>query len=196
MEKIKSIILTVFLSIVWAAVNAHAATYTIDPVHSTIGFAVKHLVVGTTRGDFEDYAGTIGFDGKDLASFSADVVIQAKSINTKNGDRDKHLRSADFLDVENNPTITFKGKSLAAKGDGFEVTGDLMIHGVTKEVVIPAEISGPVKSPFGDQVIGLAGEITINRQDFGVSWNKTMDQGGLMVSDDVKIIVEIEAHQK
>ena len=180
----------------WVAQTASAEKYEIDPVHSTIGFAVKHMMVSITRGAFSDYQGTVEFDSKDVAAFKADVVIQAKSINTGAANRDNHLRSAEFLDVEKFPTITFVGKQLQQQGAEYLIIGDLTIHGVTKEITIPVMVSGPVSSPSGTQVIGLSGSTVINRQDFGVSWHKSLDSGGLVVDDMVKIIVEIEAGKK
>ena len=169
--------------------------YKIDRSHSSIGFAVKHLMISTTKGEFTDYTGEIRFDPEDLSSFSVDVVIEAKSIDTRNERRDGHLRNADFFDVEKYPTIRFKGKQLVKTGDGYALTGDLTIKAVTKEITIPVTIAGPIARKDG-KAIGLSGEVTINRQDYGISWSKMMDQGGLMVDDNVKIGVEIEAHQK
>jgi len=171
------------------------SVYKIDGVHSNIGFAVKHLMISTTRGAFTDYAGEIQFNSEDLSSFSVDVVIEAKSINTRNEKRDGHLMSAEFFDVEKYPTLSFKGKKLVKKGDGYDLTGDLTIKAVTKEITIPVTIAGPIQRKDGE-AIGLSGEIIINRQDYGVSWSKTMDKGGLMVADNVKIIIEIEANKK
>ena len=185
--------LIVFLSIFMSVSQVLAATYQIDNAHSQIGFATKHLMVSTTQGHFKDYTGQIEFDANNLESFAADVTIQAASIDTDNQDRDNHLRSADFFDVANNPMMTFKGEEIRPAGDGYEIVGDLTIKGVTKEITIPVTISGPVTSPYGDEVIGLSGQTTINRQDFGVSWNKMLDGGGLVVDDKVKISVEIEA---
>ena len=173
--------------ILWAAV------YQIDPVHSNIGFAVKHLMVSTTRGKFADYNGQIEFDPKSASVFKAEVTIQANSIDTDNADRDNHLKSADFLDTANHPAINFRSKKLIEKDGGYEILGDLSIHGITKEIAMPVTISGPIQSPSGKEVIGISGETTINRQDFGVSWNKVMDKGGLMVDNNVRIIVDIEA---
>ena len=169
--------------------------YTIDGVHSSFGFAVKHLMISTTRGEFTDYTGEIQFNPDDLSSFSVDIVIEAKSINTNNEKRDGHLMGADFFDAEKYPTLRFKGKQLVKNGAGYDLTGDLTIKAVTKEVTIPVTIAGPIVRKDGE-VIGLSGEITINRQDYGVSWSKTMDQGGLMVDDHVKIIIDIEANKK
>ena len=189
----KFILMAMFLA---TAKNSAAVVYKIDQAHSTIGFTVKHLVVSTVRGQLTDYVGTIDFDKDNLTTSHTDVTIQAASINTGNNDRDNHLRTGDFFDVENNPTITFKSKSIAQAGSDYAVTGDLTIRGVTKEITIPVSIAGPVQGPSGDQVIGLTGQTTINRQDFGVSWNKALDTGGLVVSDDVTLVIEIEAHAK
>jgi len=171
------------------------SAYKIDGVHSSIGFAVKHLMISTTRGEFTDFTGEIQFDSQDLSTFSADLVIEAKSINTRNEKRDGHLMAADFFDVQQYPTLEFKGKRLVKNGDGYDLTGNLTIKAVTKEITIPVTIAGPIQRNDGE-VIGLSGEITINRQDYGVSWSKTMDQGGLMVDNNVKIIIEIEANKK
>jgi len=190
------VILTAVLSIVLLGSNVSAqSVYKIDGVHSSIGFAVKHLMISTTRGEFTDYSGEIQFNPGDLSSFSADVVIEAKSIDTRNEGRDGHLRNADFFDVEKYPTISFKGKQLTKSSDGYDLSGDLTIKAVTKEITIPVTIAGPIQRK-DKELIGLSGEIIINRQDYGISWSKTMDHGGLMVEDNVKIIIEIEARKE
>ena len=176
-------------------VFAQSNVYTVDGVHSSIGFAIRHLMISTTRGEFTDYTGEIQFDPKDLSSFSVNIVIEAKSINTRNEKRDGHLMSAEFFDVETYPTLEFKGKQLVKNGDGYDLTGDLTIKAVTKEVTIPITIAGPIQRKDGE-AIGLSGEIIINRQDYGVSWSKIMDLGGLMVDNNVKIIIELEAYKK
>lgn len=177
--------------------NVFAAdTYTIDNAHSQIGFSVKHLMVANTRGSFSDYAGTITYDPADLTTFKAEATIQAKSIDTRNTQRDEHLRSADFLDVGQFPTITFVSKELTGANGEITLSGNLTIHGITKEVSFPVEMSGPVKSPYGDMAIGLTGQVTINRQDYGVKWNKALDNGGVALADKVVINVDLEAHKK
>ena len=173
-----------------------ADVYKIDAVHSSISFSVSHLMVSRTTGVFNDYEGTITFDPKDLAASSAQVIIQTASIDTRSQKRDDHLRSADFFDAVTHPQITFKSKQFTSSGDGYLITGDLTVKGVTKEVAIPVKISGPVVSPFGATVIGMTGQVTINRQDFGVSWNKNLDAGGVMVGDNVDVQVNIEAHKE
>ncbi len=199
MNKMKSIFLLVGIAAlsITISVNAQAADiYKIDTAHSTIGFAVKHMLVSMTRGEFTDYEGRIQFDKGDLSVFSVDVVIQAKSIDTRNAKRDAHLKGKDFLEVETYPTITFKNAILNKTAGGYDIIGDLTMHGFTKRVTLPVTISGPIHSPFGGEVLGIAGEITINRQDFGISWNKAMDQGGFVVDNNVKLLIEIEAHKE
>lgn len=196
MKNFKTIVLTVSaVAVMMTAQPALAKTYTIDQPHSTLGFAVKHLVVSTTRGQFTDYAGSFTFDSDDLSTFNALVTIEVESIDTSNEGRDKHLRSGDFFDVENHPQIIFKGKSIAPKGDIYEITGDLTIRGVTKEIKLPVVVNGPIENPMsGGSVIGLEGQIVINRQDYGVSWSKALDNGGKVVADEVTLVIEIEGH--
>ena len=173
-----------------------AEIYQVDAAHSSFNFSVKHLTVSTVTGQFTDFNGTIQYDPADPNSFLADVVIKATSVDTRQEQRDKHLKGADFFDVEKYPAITFKSKNLTGSGTNYTITGDLTMHGVTKDISIPVTISGPVKSPFGSKVIGLSGEATLNRQDFGISWNKALDAGGYVVGDEVKIMVNIEAGNK
>ncbi len=173
-----------------------ADEYSIDKTHSTIGFSAKHLMVSKTTGMFKDYDGVIMFDPNDLAASKIEMTIQAASIDTRNEQRDGHLKSADFLDAEKFPALTFMTKTIAKEGDVYNLTGDLTIKGVTKEITIPAEISGPVNSPMGGEAIGITANFKINRQDYGVSFNKTMDNGGFVVSDDVTVDVTIEAYKK
>lgn len=174
---------------------ADAPAYDIDVGHSTLGFAVKHLGVGTTRGSFREYDGTIHFDPDNFDSFMAEVTIDAASIDTKLKKRDDHLRASDFFDVENHPEITFTSSRLEKRGEGAVIIGDLTMKGVTKQLTIPVQMSGPVQSPFGPTVIALEAEIMINRQDYGISWSKTLDNGGLVVDDNVTLIIELEAQK-
>ena len=154
------------------------------------------MMVSKTSGLFKDYGGTIKFDPKDLAASKIEMTIQAASIDTRMDKRDEHLKSPEFLDATKFPTITFVTKSIAKDGDRYNLTGDLTIKAVTKEITIPADISGPINSPMGGTAIGIESSFKINRQDYGVSFNKTLDNGGLMVSDDVNIDVSIEADKK
>ncbi|HLF18671.1 MAG TPA: YceI family protein [Candidatus Omnitrophota bacterium] len=173
--------------------QAQAKTYEVDAAHSTLGFAVKHMVVGTTRGAFDTFNGQITLDPNNDQAFSANVTIDAASIDTKNESRDNHLKSADFFDVATHPQITFTNARLEKTEGGTAIVGDLTMKGVTKSVTIPVTIAGPVKGTSGADVIGIAGQIQINRQDFDIKWNKTLDSGGLVVDDVVNVIVEIEA---
>lgn len=178
-------------------IPAHAATWEVDQAHSSVYFKVRHLVVAKTKGEFTDFTGEINFDGKNWKDASAEFTVQAASIDTDNEDRDKHLRSADFLATDSFPTMTFVTKSVTPAEDGeFKLTGDLTIRGVTKEVTFDGEFHGVIQDPWGNTRAGFTAETTINRQDFGVSWNKTLDAGGVVVSDDVDITLEIEAIQK
>lgn len=199
-EKMKTLRhITLALSLVLATgVFAFAADiYTIDPAHSTIGFSIKHLTVSDVEGNFKAFEGTIMLDAKDPSASKFEATIKTKSINTQNDQRDEHLRGADFFDAENNPDITFKSAMISASGNVYTVTGDLTMKGVTKSVTIPLTVSGPIKSPMGgDMVIGLSGQTKINRQDFGVKWNKQMDQGGFVLGDEVTVIIKLEAHNK
>lgn len=195
MRKILSLLVVFFIS--FSTSGAFAADqYIIDPEHSTIGFAVSHMDVSIVRGEFTDYAGEILFDGKDINSLQGEIKIEAKSIDTRLKARDDHLKSADFFDVEKYPQIVFKGKKITKTSSGYEISGDLTLHGVTREVSGPAVIRGPVMTSYGKQLIGVSGETTINRHDFGISWSAQTPAGGLAVGNDVKIIIDVEAYKK
>ena len=200
MNKIfKSIhLVVVLLALLSLARHSFAAAekYDIDAAHSTLGFAIKHMQVGTTRGGFDDYTGSVSYDPDDFSTFNAEVTIQVNSIDTKVEARDKHLKAPEFFDVEKFPTITFKSTRLEKRGEGAVIVGDLTMKGVTKEITFPVSISGPVNSPHGAAVIGIEGETMINRQDYGISFSKALDNGGLMVDDMVKLVIEIEASAK
>ena len=175
------------------AVSVQAAdSYSIDASHTNIGFSVKHMVVSNTKGQFKTYDGKILFDAKDASKSSVKVTIKAASIDTSNEKRDAHLRTGDFFETDKFPEITFVSKKVAKKGDAYEVTGALTIKGVTKDVTFPFTLTGPVNDPWGNTRLGVEGSLTINRQDFGVSWNNTLDNGGLVVGNDVKIDLSVE----
>lgn len=173
-----------------------ADEYAFDKAHSTLGFSVTHLMVSKVPGQFNDYEGKVVFDANDLAASKIDVTIQTASIDTNNEKRDVHLKTADFFDAEKFPTIMFVSKSIAKEGDQYKATGDLTLKGVTKEISFPLTIAGPVASPMGDTALGLEASFKLNRQDYGITWNKALDSGGLMVSDDVNINISVEAHKK
>lgn len=167
--------------------------YNIDPVHSSISFRVKHLMVSHVIGHFGQFKGTVSLDPNDLAGSSAAATLQVSSIDTHFKQRDDHLKSPDFFDVAKYPTITFISNSITRQGEESIIAGDLTIKGVTKKVSFPVTIDGPIKNPQGETVVGLSGQLTINRQDFGVTFNMPLDNGGLMVGNDVKIDINIEA---
>jgi polyisoprenoid-binding protein YceI len=186
-------ILGIVIATVFVATNVLAAdSYKIDMAHSDLGFSVKHMMVSNTSGHFDKYDGQIMFDFNDLAGSKIDVTVEASSINTRNEKRDEHLKSADFFDTVKFPNITFVSKKITATN----ITGDLTIKGVTKEVTIPVTIAGPIKGMMGNDIIGINGTFTINRQDYGVNWNKTLDQGGLAVANDVILNISVEASKE
>lgn len=168
-------------------------TWVIDPAHTNLGFTARHAMVAKVRGTFEDFSGTFTIDGENLSASSAELTIQTASISTRNADRDAHLKSADFLDVEASPTLTFVATEISEKGDGIVVTGDLTIRGTTKSVDVAYEFSGISVDPWGNTKIGFEGEARINRKDFGLVWNVALEAGGVLVGDEVKLTLDIEA---
>ena len=172
-----------------------ADVWQIDGVHSSAQFSVTHLMISTVKGEFGTLSGTIEFDGKDVGSVKADATIDATTINTHNEKRDGHLKSPDFFDVAKFPTITFKSKKVVPGAAGtFKLVGDLTMHGVTKEVTLDG--AGPskvIKGMGGETRVAASATTKINRQDFGVKWNHDLAGGGVVVSNDVAITIEIEA---
>ncbi len=168
--------------------------WTIDNAHSAVEFAVKHMMFATAKGRFGTVSGTISLDNENVANSSVDVTIDATSIDTRDEKRDGHLKSADFFDVENHPVITFKSTQVEPKGDDLKVTGDLTIRGVTQPVVLDAEFNGQGTNPWGAQVISYSATTKINRKEFGLTWNASLETGGVLVGEDVKISIEIEAN--
>jgi polyisoprenoid-binding protein YceI len=165
--------------------------YTLDPAHSRIGFVARHAMVTKVRGSFNDFAGTATIDGDAPEKSSVQVTIQAQSIDTRNADRDGHLKSNDFLSMDEYPQITFTSTEIAQTGEtSFDVTGDLTIKDVTRSVTVPFEFEGSAKDPFGNDRIGFEGSTTISRKDYGITWNAALETGGVLVSD--KIVLEFE----
>ena len=173
-------------------VHAEPARWNMDPEHSTIEFRVAHMVVSKTTGRFMDYAGYIDMDAEDGTVTAIEATIQAESVNTSHIKRDAHLRNAEFLDVKLYPTITYKMKSYKKTTEGFTTVGDLTLHGVTKEVTLAGRYNGSTKDPWGNTRSGFSAEGKLNRKDFGMIWNKTLDNGGLVVGDEVQIRLDIE----
>lgn len=168
-------------------------TWNIDASHSSVQFRVKHLMISNVRGEFGEFSGRIQFDGKDCSNVKADVTIQAASIDTREAKRDEHLRSADFFDTASYPTITFKSKRVQGVNDRkFSLVGDLTMRGVTKEVVLDVEATPVVKGMRGEARVGAQATTRINRQDFGVKWNRALDAGGVVVGDEVQITIDLE----
>ncbi|HET9500680.1 MAG TPA: YceI family protein [Marmoricola sp.] len=166
-------------------------TWTLDPTHTRIGFVARHAMVTKVRGAFNEFEGAAVVDGDDLGASKVDVTIQATSIDTRNEQRDGHLRSNDFLSMEEYPTITFSSTGATKTGEaGFELTGDLTIKGVTQSVTIPFDFEGAATDPFGNLRAGFEGSVTINRKDYGITWNAPLEAGGVLVGD--KIVLEFE----
>ena len=169
-------------------------TYTIDPSHSTAGFKVRHLMVSNVRGEFSGVAGTVVFDAEDPANSKVEAAIDATTIQTRDTQRDQHLKSADFFDVEKFPKITFVSKKVVPVGEGeWRVVGDLTIHGITREVALDVEGPTPeVKDPWGNIKIGASATTKLDRRDFGLVFNMALEAGGVMVGDEVTIQIELE----
>jgi polyisoprenoid-binding protein YceI len=172
-------------------------SWQLDTSHSRIGFAVKHMMVSTVRGEFKNYTGSLQLDETDFTRSTITGEIEVASIDTRDEGRDGHLKSADFFDVENHPKMTFKSKRIEAKGDNeYTVYGDLTIRGVTREIAIDAEYSGKQQNPWGVTMTGFSGSTTINRKDFGLEWNVALETGGILVGEKVKLELEVElTHQ-
>ncbi len=174
--------------------GAASTTWQIDPQHTAAQFAVKHLMISTVRGEFKGVTCMVVWDDKDVTKSTVDVTIDAKTVNTGEEKRDQHLKSPDFFDVEKFPTITFKSKKVEADGTGkLKITGDLTIHGVTKETVLDVEgPTAPVTDPWKNTRVAATATTKVNRQDFGVKWNANMDGGGVVVGDTVTITIDLE----
>jgi len=174
-----------------------ASTWQIDPAHSAAQFAVRHMMVSTVRGEMGKVTGTVNIDESDLTKSSVEATIDASGINTREPKRDDHLRSPEFLDTAKYPTITFKSTKISKMDDHYQVAGDLTLHGVTKPIVL--DVSGaatPIKDPMGNMKLGGSATTRINRQDFGVAWNKSLDSGGVVVGDQVDVTIDLELVKK
>jgi polyisoprenoid-binding protein YceI len=168
-------------------------TWVIDPAHSTVEFEARHLMVTKVRGRFGAVDGTIDIAADPLQS-SVRAVIEAASVDSGDAKRDEHLRSPDFFDVEQYPTIDFQSKSVAPRGaDNYEVVGDLTVHGITRQVTLDLEYHGEVIDPWGAKRAGFSAQTTVNRKDWGLEWNVALETGGFLVSDKVRLILEVEA---
>jgi len=170
-------------------------TWVLDKPHTHIAFAAKHAMVSTVRGSFADFDGTLTIDGANPANSKVEVTIQTASISTANEQRDGHLKSPDFLEVEKFPTLTFTSTSVThTGGDDFTVLGDLTIHGVTKPVELKVDFQGASTDPYGTRKIGFEATTSISRKEFGLVWNAALETGGWLVGDTVKITLDVEAN--
>ena len=192
------ITLTIAFFILFVPFFADAATWQIDPDHSSFQFKVRHLTVSNVKGEFGKASGVVTMDDKDTTNLKVELTIDASSVNTGHAKRDEHLRSPDFFDVVKYPTLTFVSKKvMKTDANRLKVIGDLTIRGVAREITV--EVEGPtpeVKDPWGSFRRGATATTRINRKDFGMTWNKVLDTGGLLVSDEVDIYVEVELVRK
>lgn len=170
----------------------------VDAVHSEISFSVKHMMISRAKGTFNDFDGTIEADLDALTNAKIELTVDVNSIDTRNKDRDDHLRSADFFDTEKFPKATFVSKEINKKSEtNYEVVGDLTLRGTTKPITVAVELGGQSKDPMsGNMVAGFNGETSISRKDFGLTWNQTLETGGVLVGDEVKLSFAIEAHKQ
>ncbi len=185
-------VFTISAAMIFAAQIAAAATYQIDPVHSQVEFTVDHLVVFKVNGAFNEYQGEIEADSASMSLTSAKAEIKVASIDTREPKRDGHLLSADFFDAENHPLMTFTSKRVEGSGDNITVVGDLSIRGTTKEVKLKGSFRGENTDPWGNVRAGFSASTVINRHDYGLSWNKALETGGVVVGDDVTIRLEVQ----
>ena len=176
-----------------AAPAGTLTTWSIDPAHSHVEFAVKHLMIATVKGRFGVVRGSVRLDDVDPSRGAAEIEIDADSIDTREAQRDAHLRSADFFDVEKFPKITFRSTRISdAAGDRFKLIGDLTIHGVTREVTLDVTAEGRARDPWGGDRAGFSATTKIKRSDFGLTWNQALETGGFVVGDDIRISLDVE----
>ena len=187
--------LAVLSTLVALPVLAEQSEWAIDAGHTRVGFSITHMVISEVDGDFKKFSGKALLDDKDLTKSSVEFSIEAASINTDNADRDKHLRSPEFLDVEKFPKLTFQSTKITKAGKGYKLKGNLTIHGVTKEVTLDAQVSEPVANPWGKQVRGVKINGKVKREDFGLTWNKALDKGGVVLGNDVTINIKLELNK-
>ncbi len=194
MSSLRLGLLSVVLTILAATSVLAADAYTIDKAHSSVGFSIRHMMISKTVGVFDDVEGVVLFSPDDLAGSTLDITLKAASINTRNEQRDNHLRSADFFEVDKFPLIVFKSQKIVQlEGNNYTVTGTMTMKGVTRTITIPVTVLGPVKNPMsGATGLGFEANFIINRQDYGITWNKALDNGGLMIANDVAVQVSLE----
>ncbi len=187
-----SVLMGLSSSLAWAG---ETKNYKIDASHSNVGFTARHLI-GRVNGEFVDFDGQFSFNPDDLKASKVSAKVKAESINTRDKKRDEHLRSDDFFGVKKYPTLEFKSKSLSLAGDRkYKMSGDLTMHGVTKPVTFDVEYFGDSVDPWGNHRSGFSAATKVNRKDFGMSWNKTLDKGGLLLGEEVDVTINVEGIQ-
>ncbi len=192
MHRLKVLYAVPFLIVLAMAFPIRPGNLTVDMPHSYVGFEAKHMVIAKVKGNFSDFTANVFYDADNISNSWVKAEIQVASVDTRNETRDNHLRTSDFFDIENHPTITFESMKVEARDDHFVATGDLTIRGVKKEVELAFEIVGPVAGMQGEQRYAADAWLEIDRHDYGVSWNRTLDGGGLVVADKVKIDINME----
>jgi polyisoprenoid-binding protein YceI len=192
MHRLKVLYVVPFLLALAWALPSMPGTLAVDMPHSYVGFEAKHMVIAKVKGNFSDFNASVFYDAENISNSWVKAEIQVASVDTRNEMRDNHLRTSDFFDIENHPTITFESTQVEARDDHFVATGDLTIRGVKKEVELKFEIVGPVDGMQGEQRYAADAWLEIDRHDYGVSWNRTLDGGGLVVADKVKIDINME----
>lgn len=192
------LLMSVLAAGLFAVQTASAATYEIDPSHTSAQFSVRHMMLSNVKGEFTKVKGTVSYDPANVAASSVEATIDTSSVNTREPKRDDHLKSPEFFDAQKFPSMTFKSTKVEKGPDGkLAVTGNLTIHGITKEVVL--DVDGPtdeVKDPWGNFRRGASATVKLNRQDFGLKWNKLLETGGVVVGDDVAITIDVEMTRK
>lgn len=189
----RSVFSLITAAILAAPSLASASTWNIDPSHGEVGFSVRHLMVSNTKGQFNKFEGTVDLNEKNITKSKVEVSIDAASIDTDDDKRDGHLKSPDFFNVQKYPKLTFKSTKITKAGKGYKVMGNLTIHGVTKPVTLNVEeLTAPIKDPWGNTRRGLSAYTKINRKDFGLTWNKALETGGVVVGEEVKIRIDAE----
>ncbi len=171
---------------------AFGGTYSIDKAHSNVGFAVDHMVIATVDGKFNDFDVELTFDPNDLSTFNLKAIIKIASVDTDQEKRDNHLKSPDFFDAQTHPEMIFSSSKVEKKGNGYVAKGTLNIRGTQKEISLPFTVKGPIKDGWGNERIGVKAGVVVNRQDYGVKWSKSLDSGGLVVSDEVQVNINAE----
>lgn len=173
------------------------AKWTVDPAHSSIDFTIKHMMIAKVKGAFHQYEAEIEADPSDLTSAKIQFSVDLASIDTRNSDRDAHLRSADFLNVEQNPKMTFRSSNIVKKSEGeYHVTGDLTLNGVTRSETFTVAFEGAGKDPWGNEKVGFSGHGSVKRSDFGLTYNAVLETGGVLIGDEVKFTIELEASKQ